>query len=96
MKKDIQDKLDSFLTVADLIEALKQEDPNAPVCITSDYHDRGHTQQILQINEVCSTEYMDTEVAETGYSETGLCIKDNEREADDADSIPNLIYISAY
>lgn len=73
------------MTVADLIEELKQYDGDALVVFGADYGDMGHTEQALPVQSVDMIADEELERCE-GYSRSGVAIvksNDDESHRDD-------------
>ena len=70
------------ITVADLIDLLKDEAPDARVIITADYGDRCHTEQALPLRGDCDT----VTIRESGYSASGYAIDDEGVDGEDEDT----------
>ena len=71
------------ITVAQLIERLQGEDPEARVIFTADYGDYHHTQQALPITgDIDEVEVVENE----GYSRSGFALleEDDEDDTDEA------------
>jgi len=71
------------LTVAQLIERLREEDPDALVVFASDYGDRGHTQQ---------AHFLDGRIQEqllvpSAYSGSGFALSTEDDDEDDSEAI---------
>jgi len=70
------------ITVGELIERLKGEDPDALVIFTADYGDRCHTAQALPIRGRVET----VTIRESGYSSSGYAVVDDGDDSrDDSD-----------
>lgn len=67
------------ITVAQLLEALEGEDPEALVVFSTDYGDYCHTQQALPLKG----ELEEVEIKESGYSNSGFAIIEEEDRDDD-------------
>lgn len=61
------------MTVAELIENLQQQDPEAQVVFASDYGDHCHTMQVSAVEDINTAR-----VVESGYSNSGYAL-DSER-----------------
>lgn len=69
----IIEKTQDWITVGDLIDTLKDIDPNTPIAIVSDYGDRSHTQQACPIDSIDFEN--NAHLYETGYSQSRLAIR---------------------
>jgi hypothetical protein len=75
MTADVIQRLQSGLTVADLIAQLSDLPPQAIVIFTADYGDRSHTQQVFTVR---SAEEFEESIDETAYSNSGLGVTEYE------------------
>lgn len=67
------------ITVGKLKELLADYEDDLPVAFSSDYGDRGHTEQALAIRG-----NLDMKLVErSGYSESGWAVRENEPDADE-------------
>lgn len=64
----------SGMTVADLIETLRQFNQEAIVAFTSDYGDRSHTQQVHGVGSV--EPVGEEQLYETPYSDSGVAVRE--------------------
>ena len=65
------------ITVADLIDLLQDQDPDARVIVTCDYGDHSHTEQALAVRTADETD--EHALVKTAYSSSGYAI-DQEQE----------------
>lgn len=73
------------MTVAELIDALSDCDPDAVVVMISDYGDYHHTQQALTIKDCDGITCDQVIVEEPGYSRSGLALVESDGSDDDED-----------
>lgn len=86
--KKVERILNRGLTVADLIEALQQQDPEARVVFACDYGDHCHTEQALPVSE-CDQLYDDSHfLDDSAYSQSGIAIR--EFDTDDETGEPEI------
>lgn len=78
----IERTLQNALTVGDLRRMLEGFDEDAPVVFACDYGDYHHTTQALLVGDV--EERSARELAESGYSRSGLALRDGGDEDGDA------------
>ncbi|MFA5376304.1 MAG: hypothetical protein WC455_11220 [Dehalococcoidia bacterium] len=87
-------KLQDGLTVADLIDELRNYDENALVLFACDYGDHCHTQQALPIRTV--DEYHLGVLEESAYSHSGVSFREpDERDEDCPDMDRSVIILEA-
>jgi len=67
-RENTQRAIDSAMTAAELIEELKNLDPNTRVFFTCDYGDYCHTKQALPIRSL--EEATTKQLSDTGYSQS--------------------------
>lgn len=67
------------ITVRELIESLQGEDPDMPVVFASNYGDRGRTKQAHGLRGRVE----ETVLVQSGYSDSGYAIADNDDETQD-------------
>jgi len=70
-------KLCHALTVEQLIEALQDQNPDSVVVFACDYGDHCHTKQALPVESV---EKLYDQIKESGYSQSGLAICEEDSE----------------
>ena len=77
------------ITVADLIAALQDEDPEALVVFSSDYGDITHTEQVHAIKG----EVEEVTLEETAYSGSGWAVRhaDDDDDEDADETVPVLV-----
>ena len=92
MDERIEKKLSRAITVAELIELLQDQPPEARVAFSSDYGDHCHTRQIHLIEGECE----EREVRESAYSDSGLAEtrEDGEDSEEEEDERPTILIIS--
>lgn len=74
----VREVIELALTVAEVIEELKQYDPGARVVFTCDYGDIGHTQQALPVSNVSELGDLGPErLVEGPYSRTGIIVEES-------------------
>ncbi len=73
------------MTVAELIDALGDCDPDAVVVMLSDYGDYSHTMQALPIKECDGITGDQVVVEEPGYSHSGLALVESDGRDEDED-----------
>lgn len=74
-QSEIARKLRGAMTVAELIEALGDQDPEALVLFTCDYGDYHHTTQALLVREVVDAEQEGQILETSAYSHSGLAVE---------------------
>lgn len=88
MKKNAQDtprQLRNAMTVRDLIDELKDANPDALVIFGCDYGDHVHTEQALPVTTVDELDSYE-ELSDSGYSTSGLAVKEwDDEDVDGAD-----------
>lgn len=67
------------ITVGELMQQLTDYDPSQPVIFAADYGDRSHTEQALPIKGRLE----EVTVRESGYSDSGFAINDDDYDADE-------------
>lgn len=77
--------LDNTMTVSDLIEKLQEFDGKTPVVFGSDYGDIGRTLQLFGVQDNSFEIEGEHKVEETGYSQTGYCLNEEEDDYFDDD-----------
>jgi hypothetical protein len=87
----ITEKLQGALTVAELIERLQDMEPAARVVFGCCYGDYSRTEQALMVASV--EESNSTEIHETAYSESGLCIAEGDETDDDSDAYMPVVIL---
>ena len=92
MTHDIVRLLDHALTVEELIDELKTLEPKSKVVFTCSYGDRGGTRQALAVSSV--DEHNRTELAESGYSETGVALRDDDDTGPATESDASIVVLS--
>lgn len=81
-------QLKNAMTVADLIEALQNCDPDAVVVFGCDYGDHCHTEQALPVSTVDELDSSEV-LTDSGYSNSGVAIHsldDEDTVGDEAES----------
>ena len=80
---EIEHLLDRAMTVGELKEILSHFHDDYKVLITSNYGDRGQTEQVhtFDSNDIDEIDN-DQELAETGYSATGVRLRSNDEILD--------------
>jgi len=79
------------LTVRDLIELLEGEDQDAKIVFASNYGDYAKTQQVHFLSGVCTTQLIE----ESGYSQSGWAIVDDEDDDEPATKeLPEFLVLS--
>lgn len=81
------------ITVKELIELLKDEEPDAVVCFTADYGDYHHTQQALPIFGQLEEHEM---VEENAYSHSGWALvgePDDEEDEEEAKEQGRIVLV---
>lgn len=76
--REVRQLLDNALTVAELIDILKQYEPGAKAVFSSDYGDRCHT---LQATPIASIEHLTATgcfLAASSYSNSGVAIEESD------------------
>jgi hypothetical protein len=71
----------STITVAELIEALQGEDPNALVLFASNYGDYHRTRQVHAI----AGDFEEVELEQTAYSDSGFAVARSDSRDEDED-----------
>ena len=69
-------RLQNAMTVADLIEELKQMDQDARVLFACDYGDYHHTQQALPVENI--DEHNENDLVESSYSQSRIALVDGD------------------
>ena len=82
-------KLNS-ITVAELIELLQDQDPEAAVCFSSDYGDHCHTQQVLTLRGEAEMQ----KVYESAYSDSGFAVVKDDEDDDGTEEQQVVLVIS--
>lgn len=93
MRSEIKNLLSSALTVRELIEYLENCDQDAPVLISSDYGDRGNTEQVTALTGENVTEADQLGgLYTTAYSSSGVAVgEDGEEEGNILTPIPVIL-----
>ena len=71
------------MSAGELIAELELLDRDTPVLFATNYGDIGNTQQVLPIGEVLDV--MSGNLYETGYSQSGIALREDDGEGDYAD-----------
>lgn len=82
------------ISVAELIELLEEQDPDARVLFTADYGDHCHTAQALPITG--SIDNLKSEglcIAESAYSTSRFAIVEDDEDEDDEDEDDDTTYL---
>ena len=97
MTRKTQRTLNHGITVAVLIETLRDFERDAVVLFTCDYGDYCHTRQALPVISVDPLDEQEC-IKESGYSQSGLAIgnyDETEGDEDDAERArPNVVLLS--
>lgn len=83
MDHDVERVVKRAMTVGDLVETMSNYPEHYKVFITSDYGDRGHTEQVHTFGDGDITELDDTTALKaTAYSNSGVCLCESEEPID--------------
>lgn len=85
-------QLRNALTVAQLIEALQECNPEAKVVFTCDYGDHCHTQQALPLEEVRDLDFCER-LENSAYSQSGLALCEYDPLDEGEPSKPQLVVV---
>ncbi len=79
------------ITVAELIEILQDQDPEARVMFACDYGDHHHTKQVLTIDG----ELEPLLIEESGYSQSGWAVVEDDGDEDrDDEARPTVLVLT--
>lgn len=78
-QREVENKIDEAMTVAELIEHLQELDQEAHVLFTCNYGDFHRTEQALPVSDV--NPVATSQITDSAYSRSGLALVDDDEDS---------------